>query len=108
MCFGLGGINIDKPYPAVKRILNIFCGKQGLRQRIGNAYIRRMNYLALRQWRDKNGLSQADAGKIFGVTQPTWRRWETEGGFRLRLVDISRVTGLTFEELLADPEEAAA
>jgi DNA-binding XRE family transcriptional regulator len=30
----------------------------------------------LRQWRESNGLSQAQAADRFNVSQPTWGRWE--------------------------------
>lgn len=62
----------------------------------------------LRDWRDRQGLSQKSAAALVGVKQTTWMRWEANA-FVPGADDLKRIVGtsdLSADDLLASIPDA--
>lgn len=57
---------------------------------------------SIKKWRDEHKLTQAAAGALVGVTQPTWAKWEDGQVPPEQCLPVHRATGIALHELRPD------
>jgi DNA-binding transcriptional regulator YdaS (Cro superfamily) len=56
----------------------------------------------IKKWRDERKLTQAAAGALVGVTQPTWAKWEDGQVPPEQCLTVHGATGIALHELRPD------